>query len=267
MIRRIANGVVLLAALVCIFPVVSVLMNSFALGEKSLLLPPAITLGQYMALFFENAEYLYRFWYSLGLACAVTALQLTTSFFIAAGLTHVRGKLRVWALYVVVLFMTMPFQVTLLPNYLLSNWLRIYDTVWAMVVPQIFSPLGIFLLHQTLSTMPSQLSDVALLETSSYAQYSLHVTLPFARPTAIALAVLLFADAWGMVDLPLFLLKNDNLYPLSLLLNDIGQANADFAFAAAMLYMAPMLLIYGVLRTKIIEGFVTAGNGGTYAEK
>lgn len=265
--RRVVRLLVLLATGVCLLPVASVFINSVSMGGKVLLFPSKITLGQYMGLFFESAEYLFRFWYSLALAFFIAGLQMVTSFFIASGMVHLKSRWRTAALYIVVIFMTMPFQVTLLPNYLLSRWLYIYDTVWAMVVPQIFSPLGVFLLHQSLSGMPKQLADVALLETNSYGKFSWHVTLPHVKPTAIALGVLLFADAWGMVDIPLFLLKTERLYPLSLLLNDLTIGDASIAFAAAVLYMAPVMLIYGFLRTSIIDGFLTVPTGGMYEEK
>lgn len=265
--KKIVRLAVVLCAGLCLLPVASVFVNSVTAQGKVLLFPGGLTLGKYMGLFFESVEYLYRFWYSLALALLIALLQLVTSFLIASGMVHVRAKTRVAALYIVVLFMTMPFQVTLLPNYLLSRWLHIYDTVWAMIVPQIFSPLGIFLLHQSLAGMPAELSDVAVLETNSYGKYSWHVALSYVKPTVVALGVLLFADAWGMVDIPLFLLRSEQLYPLSLLLNRLSAEEASVAFAAAVLYMAPVLLIYGFLRSNIIDGFITVPTGGSYEEK
>ncbi|MGO4272436.1 carbohydrate ABC transporter permease, partial [Paenibacillus sp. TAF58] len=88
------------------------------------------------------------------------------------------------------------------------------------------------------------------------------IILPLIKPGLAALIVLLFVDYWNMVEQPLIFLKEEFQYPLSLYLSQIQQRERGVIFAASVLYMAPMVLLFLYAETYLIEGIEHSGIKG-----
>lgn len=155
--------------------------------------------------------------------------------------------------YLYIILMMMPFQVTLLPQYIVSRDTGIYDTLLAVIVPGIFTPFPVFLLTQIMKSIPNELIEAARLDTVSTLQILMRIIVPHIYPGIICAWALSFTEVWNMVAEPLVLLENNDLYPLAVLLG--GIQNDDITgFAAAAVFLFLPLLIFALFEEEIIEG-------------
>lgn len=270
--RRVRNGIVTVAAgalaLLFAFPMVIMLCSSFmsdaelsaVFGAGMLrLIPYEATLRGYFNLLFASFTYISSFWNSLLIALVIMLTQTAFSLVAAFALAkfHFRGKRLL--LYLYMIMMMMPFQVTLLPNYMMARWMNLYNTWWALILPGAFTPFTVFLLYQFIrKSLPDEVIKATLIETSSPWVMMFRVVLPSIRPGVLAAAVLAFADGWNMVEQPMILLKDEWRYPLSLVLSN-NSGSLSVSFAGVVLYVLPMLLVYFAVEDELIQGVSKMG--------
>ena len=155
--------------------------------------------------------------------------------------------------FIYIVVMMMPFQVTLLPQYIVSRDWGIYDTPAALILPGIFSAFGTFILTQILKTMPDDMIEAAKLETGSTLRLLWYVVLPNLRGGIVCLFVLQFTELWNMVAEPLVLMESAEQLPMAVVLDTVGGADAA-ACTAVILFCAVPLLLFSYFEAEIMEG-------------
>lgn len=217
--------------------------------------PSLISLNQHYKIFIGDPAIL-RFFLNSSLYVITIlggqALVIPSLAFALAKL-HFRG--REWIFFSIIVFMILPFQVTMSPNILTLERLGLLKTIWAIILPAIFSPFYIFLLRQYMLSVPDELLEAAALDGKGPMGTYLQVVLPVCKPIIGAAVSLSFADIWNMAEQPLaFLSTREDLMPLSVMFNTLGDKNADIAFAGAVLYILPALFVFFFFQKDITEG-------------
>ena len=146
-------------------------------------IPDKVTFSQYITTLIKSPDYLLKFWNSVILVIPIVLLQLAVASVTAYGFTRWRGKVRSFLFFFYVILMLMPYQVTLVPNYLVSDWLGLLDTRWAIIFPGMFAPFSVFLLTKSMRRIPSSLIEAAKLDGSSEWQVFTDICLPQCRGT------------------------------------------------------------------------------------
>ena len=145
--------------------------------------------------------------------------------------------------------------VTGIPNYVIMSRLHMIDTYWAVILPAVASPFYVFLLRQSMISIPDELFEAAQMDGAGPIRCYFSIALPVSKAILGAAAALSFADAWNMVEQPLvFLPSQTNLYPLSVAFNQLSQKSTGTEFAGAALYLLPALLIYFFFQEDIMTG-------------
>lgn len=152
------------------------------------------------------------------------------------------GKRAVFFLYV--LLMMLPFQVVMLPNYLVLNALGINDTLLAIVLPGAFSAFPVFIMHHFFTGVPDDVVDAARLDGASEWRVFWSIGLPLGAPGVFAALVLGFFEYWNVVEQPLAFLKNQALWPLSLFQPTVSAETVGVVFAAAVVAAVPAVLVF-----------------------
>jgi len=225
------------------------------------LLPDHVSLEQYKRLLIDNPKFLLLFWNSVLLVVPIIAGQAI----IAALASYALGKLRfrgrdpLFLIYV--LTMLMPFQVTLVPNYMMADRLGLLGSYSAIILPGIFSAFGVFMLRQFMLHIPYTYLEAAKMDGAGQLRIFWTIMMPMVRPGMAALIILLFVDYWNMVEQPLIFL-DELKQPLSIYLSRITAGEQGVAFAASMLYMTPMVLLFLYAETYFIEGVQLSGIKG-----
>ena len=223
-------------------------------------IPDKVTFHQYISVLIRSPDYLLKFWNSVILVVPIVLLQLAVASVTAYGFTRWRGKVRSLLFFFYVILMLMPTQVTLVPNYLVSDWIGILNTRWAIILPGAFAPFSVFLLTKSMRPIPASLIEAAKLDGSSEWQIFKDICLPQCRSALYSIAILVFIDYWNMVEQPIILLPNADLQPLSVYLSTINTSEVGLAFAIATIYMVPSLLLFLHGEDYLVEGIAHQGS-------
>ena len=223
-------------------------------------IPDKVTFNQYISVLIRSPDYLLKFWNSVILVVPIVLLQLVIASVTAYGFTRWRGKLRSFLFFFYVILMLMPTQVTLVPNYLVSDWIGILNTRWSIILPGTFAPFSVFLLTKSMRRIPVSLIEAAKLDGSSEWQIFKDICLPQCRSALYSIAILVFIDYWNMVEQPIILLPNADLQPLSVYLSTINTSEVGLAFAIATIYMVPSLLLFLHGEDYLVEGIAHQGS-------
>lgn len=219
------------------------------------LAPSLLSLNQHYRIFIGDPAILRFFLNSTLYVLAILAGQAIIAPSLAFALAKLRFKGREIIFFTIIVLMILPFQVTMSPNILTLERLGLLKTVWAIILPAIFSPFYIFLLRQYMLSVPDELLEAAALDGKGPLGTYLQVVLPVCKPIIGAAVSLSFADIWNMAEQPLaFLSANEGLMPLSVMFNTLGDKNADIAFAGAVLYILPALFVFFYFQKDITEG-------------
>ena len=223
-------------------------------------IPDKVTLSQYVAGLIKSPEYLIKFWNSIFLVVPIVLFQVAVACVAAYSFTRWRGRIRSGIFFFYVILMLMPYQVTLVPNYLVSDWLGILNTRWSIILPGIFAPFSVFLLTKFMRRIPYSLIEAAKVDGASEWQVFTRVCLPQCRSAIYSIVILVFIDYWNMVEQPLILLQDADQQPLSVFLSQINAGEIGLAFAMATVYMIPSLLLFLHGEEYLVEGIANSGS-------
>ena len=223
-------------------------------------IPDKVSFSQYITTFIKSPEYLLKFWNSMILVVPIVLLQVSVAAVASYGFSRWRGKVRDSIFFFYVILMLMPYQVTLVPNYLVSEWLGLLNTRWAIIFPGAFAPFSVFLLTKFMRRIPVAQIEAAKLDGSSEWQIFTRIYLPQCRSALYSIAILVFIDYWNMVEQPLILLNDAELQPLSVYLSTINAGEIGLAFAVATIYMIPSLLLFLHGEEYLVEGIAQSGS-------
>lgn len=223
------------------------------------LIPDIVSFKQYWTVLFQSPEYLVKFWNSVIYVVPIMLFQLLVAALAAYAFTRTRGRVKELIFFIYVILMLMPYQVTLVPNYLVSNWLNILDTRWAIWLPGFFSPFAVYLLTKYMRRIPMSYIEAAKIDGAGEWQIFTRICMPLCRGALYSVAILVFIDYWNMVEQPLILLTNTELYPLSVFLSQINAGEIGLAFAVATIYMVPPLCVFLYGEDYLVDGITYQG--------
>lgn len=222
-------------------------------------IPDMVSFSQYVTVLFKSPEYLLKFWNSVILVVPIVFFQLTVALFASYGFARAKGKLKEIVFFSYIILMLMPYQVTLVPNYLVSNWLKLIDTRWAIWLPGIASPFAVYLLTKFMRRIPSSYVEAAMMDGAGEWQVFSKIFVPLCKSCLFSVAILVFIDYWNMVEQPLILLSDTEMHPLSVFLSQINSGETGLAFAVATIYMIPGLLVFLYGEEYLVEGIMYQG--------
>ncbi|OZB92374.1 carbohydrate ABC transporter permease [Paenibacillus sp. XY044] len=238
-----------------------------AAGEKNTfihlkLIPDWVSFGQYAEVLVQKPVFLHMFWNSVFIVVPIIVGQVIVASLAAYAFAKLRfpGREKLFVVYLMT--MLMPFQVTLVPNYIIADKLGLMNTTSAIILPGIFSAFGVFMLRQFMLHIPYSYVEAAKIDGAGQLRIFYSIMLPLIQPGMAALTVLLFVDNWNMVEQPLIFLEDAFKQPLSLYLAQINEGARGVAFAAAAIYMAPMVLLYLYAESYFTQGIQLSGIKG-----
>ena len=222
-------------------------------------IPDIVSFSQYITVLFKSPEYLLKFWNSVIYVVPIVIFQLFVALLASYGFTRYNGRIKQIIFFGYVILMLMPYQVTLVPNYLVSEWLNILDTKWAIWLPGIFSPFAVYLLTKFMRRIPVSVMEAAQIDGANEWRIFTNICVPLCKSSLFSVAILVFIDYWNMVEQPLILLSDSEQYPLSVFLSQINAGEIGLAFAVATIYMVPTLLMFLYGEDYLVEGITYQG--------
>jgi multiple sugar transport system permease protein len=199
------------------------------------------------------------------IAGSVMVLEVVTSALAAYGFARLRfpGRDALFLLYLGTLMI--PRQVTLIPQFILMRELGWIDTYQGLIIPQVFSAFGTFLLRQYFLTIPWELEDAARIDGASRFECFRRIILPLSGPALATLAVFVFLFQWNNLLWPLVMSNTDRTRPIAVGLRAFqGQYATDWnlLMAAAAMATVPVVALYLATQRWFVRGIALTGFGG-----
>jgi len=224
-------------------------------------IPKQITLEWYVKAWNENFPQYY--FNSIVVALVVTVSNVYTSALAGYIFAKYNFQFKTLFFYLILSTMMVPFIITLIPTfYLVAVWMHLKDTWWAMILPALISPFGIFLMRQFASSIPDELLDAARIDGASDFRTFWQIILPLSTPALSALAIFHFIWIWNDFLWPL-LVTDSNIsrtLPVGVALFALSRwRQTNLIVAASMLVMAPLILVYFRFQRAFVEGITLTG--------
>ncbi|MCR5600306.1 MAG: carbohydrate ABC transporter permease [Ruminococcus sp.] len=222
-------------------------------------IPDKVTFDQYKAVLIQNSDYLIKFWNSVLLTVPITVFQMLVAILTSYGFSRYPNRFKGIIFFAYIILMIMPYQVTLVPNFLVAEKFNILNTRSAIILPAVFSPFSIFLLTKVMRRIPVSYVEAAKLDGAGELKILTKIYIPLCKGAIVSIAMLVFIDYWNMVEQPLVLMKENTLHPLSVFLSQINTGDIGLAFAVGSVYMIPTVLMFLYGEDYLVEGITYSG--------
>ncbi|CDP51546.1 Permease protein of sugar ABC transporter [Devosia sp. DBB001] len=256
--------VMVLLSLFCLFPVYWMVVTSLrpanAIFETSLW-PSSISLDNYA--YALNAIPIVRMLINtFVISIVVTVIQLFTGLLAAYAFARWRFRFDKLVYTAVALTWLVPFQVVMIPNYLLVAQMGLLDSVVALILPHFASALAILLLAQSMRGFPKEVVEAARMDGARSWRILWEVMTPNLRGTIASLAILIFISTWNEYFWPLLLSRTaeNSVVQIGIQMFMTSEGNAwGPLMAASTMASLPILIIYIVLQRQVVQSFMKSG--------
>jgi multiple sugar transport system permease protein len=221
----------------------------------------ALTLANYQEAW-QRGHFLLAFANSTLVALAVTALQIFTSALAGYALARLKFPGREAIVLLILATLVIPFQMLVIPVFLVLKWGHLINTYWALILPTAANGFGIFLLRQYFSTIPIELEEAAALDGANRLQILGQVMLPLARPALVTLFLFTFIGEWNDLFKPLLFTTKPELKTVQLALAEFQeQFTSDWSLlmAAVVITTVPVVLLFLAGQQQFVRGIGTTG--------
>lgn len=211
------------------------------------LLPSWPTLQPLAGLLLDTPQFFAMFWNSCLQVFPQLLGQLCLGTPAAWALSRLRFRGRQFWMGLYILLMLLPFQVTMVPSYLVLDRLGLLDTHWALILPGCFSAFPVFVMARGFDAVPHALLEAAALDGAGPVRAFWHIGLPLGTPGILSAMVLAFLEGWNAIEQPMTFLRNPAHWPLSLYLASAAGLDGTglaAAMAASLVMLTPAVLIF-----------------------
>jgi len=230
------------------------------------IIPSSISLTSYIKVF-QKIPILRAFLNSMLVATSVTVGVIVFSSMIGYSLARLNFRGRNLIFAVIIFTMTLPFQITLIPQYILMVKFHWTETYLALIIPYLVNTFAIILFRQHFKTIPQDLIDAARIDGCSELRILFRVIWPLSVPAIITVGIITFMAVWNEVLWPLIVIHERDLMTLPQLVTIFvvgGQAEGlmGVKLAAALLLALPVIIAYSIFQRYFIESMATSGLKG-----
>ena len=271
--KRLTSGLILLIAgaiaVAVLIPFVSVVLHSFVapnairLNENEsariLFLPYPISMKQYLNAILYDRETLIFFWNTVGLTVPILAGGMVVSILSGYGLAKFQFPFKRVVLFTYILVMLLPVQINVVGSYLFFDKLKLIGSRLGVILPGIFSSFGAFLMYQFMKGISDETLESARLDGANELQILIKIVIPQVKSGIASMLILMLIDCWNMVEMPMSILKEERLYPLSIMLRYIGNTDPGIIYAATVVFSIPLLLVFFMAQEQLTEGIKRSG--------
>ncbi|MBA3533425.1 MAG: carbohydrate ABC transporter permease [Ardenticatenales bacterium] len=259
----------ILGSAVTLLPFVWMLLASLKSASEILRIPPTLwpenpTLASYRTIFSDSGLGLWRFYFnSIFVAGCSTILVLFSSslggYLFAKH--HFPGKDLLYGTFLISIML--PFQIIMIPRYLLLVNFQLVDSLWGLILPAAVSAVGIVLMRQYVDVIPNEILDAARIDGATEWTIYWRIVLPQLRSELATIGILFFMLGWNNYLWPLIVITTPERRTLPVLFTwySNGHSNRlDLTMAVGVLVIIPMLLVYMVGQRWIIRGIAWTGS-------
>ncbi|HBX68085.1 MAG TPA: ABC transporter permease [Chloroflexi bacterium] len=260
--------ILIFGTLVTLVPFIWVIFTSLKPASEIIRIPPTFfpetwTLDSYRTIFTDPhvplALFYFNSFFVATFRVVITIFTSTLAGFIFAKYKF-GGKDAIFGFILVQLMI--PFQVVMIPGYLILVKLHLVDSLWGLIIPSMVDAFGIFLMRQFIEGIPSELMDAARIDGSSEFGIYWRIILPQLGSAIAALGIFTFMGTWNDYLWPLIVITTHEKRTLPLLLtwyNSQHGTRYDLTMAASILVLLPILIVYAIFQRRFVRGITMTG--------
>lgn len=252
-------------ALLFLAPIVWMLVAATLPNNEILAAPPTLTPGTFLDDNWrdlnDDLNFVRAIVNSVGIAVTFTVTGTLIAAMAGYAFAKFRFRGRAAAFTIVVAALTIPFEVRAIPQYLLvARDLGLSNTWWAVILPWLAYPLGVFFMRQNMLSVPTDLLEAARIDGAGEARIFVRIVLPIVRPALAAVAIILFLFQWNDYFWPLLVLSQKDAYTIPVALGTlvgltrVGWGGIMVGTAIATL---PFLITFLWLQRYFVAGITT----------
>jgi multiple sugar transport system permease protein len=255
-------------SVIMILPFVWMVLTSFMTNSEINRIPPTILPHHLYTGGYTNvlASSDFPYWFLNSLIVSGSAVLAQLVLCSLAGYAFARIRFRGASAMLILLLATalIPFQLTVIPTFLMFHHLGIIDTLAALIVPQLTSALGIYLMYSFFQSFPRELEEAGRIDGCNRLQVFWKVVLPLARPALAALGIITFIYAWNDLFWPLIAITSSHTFTVQVGLTTFqGEHETEWSsvMAGTVLTTAPVLLVFLVGQRRFVQAITGAVKG------
>ncbi|MBD1808281.1 carbohydrate ABC transporter permease [Microcoleus sp. FACHB-SPT15] len=253
----------LTGAVMVLLPLVIVFLTSLAPATATggTVLPKTITWENYQEAW-QRGKFLLAFANSTLVALLVTGCQIITSALAGYALARLKFRGRQALLLIVLATLVIPFQILVVPIFLVLKWGNLVNTYGALILPTAANGFGIFLLRQYFLTVPVELEEAAALDGANRLQILSRVMLPLSRPALVTLFLFTFIAEWNDLFKPLVFTTKPELRTVQLALAEFQEQftnNWSLLMAAVVIATVPVVVVFLIGQRQFVQGIAATG--------
>jgi multiple sugar transport system permease protein len=251
-----------IGAVLVLLPLIVVIVTSFSLPGVIPGMPKNGWTWQNYQNAWSKGNFLVAFANSALVAIAVTGFQMITSALAGYALARLRFRGRRAILLIVLATLVIPFQMLVIPIFLVLKWGHLINTYAALILPTAVNGFSIFLMTQYFQTIPVELEESAAIDGANRLQILWRVMLPLARPALVTLFLFTFIGEWNDLFKPLVFTTRPELRTVQLALAEFQEQFTNswsLMMAAVVIATVPVVLLFLLGQRQFIRGIATTG--------
>lgn len=259
-------AVCILLCVIFLYPFVVMLAGSLDAETKYAVtlqnwLPKQISLKQYQTVLSVGGRILRWLINSI----VISVIPTITGVFLDALLGYIFAKKQFWGKQVIFWYfmaaIMVPYQATIVSNYLLYYWLGWINTYWAFWIPGLWTVLYMFMMKQNIAAIPDALLEAARIDGAGEWRTFIQIVLPVSKPGLSTVAIFTFMNCWNNFMGPLIFTTSEKMYNLVVGLSSLNQQSASFnmQMTAGVITFIPMFIVYLAFQKYFVDG-ITVGS-------
>ena len=270
--RTLTYIVLILAAVICLFPFLWMISTSFKPMSDIYKKPPTLIPEQGTIENFiegwKGANFQMYFKNTAVITLLATVGTVFSSSIVAYGFARFQSRMSKFLFMVLLGTMMLPTQVTLIPQYLLFYKMGMVDTIWPLVIPSWLGggAFNIFLFIQFFRTLPKELDEAAKIDGANSLQIFTRILLPAVKPVMLAVLVMALVFNWNDFFNPLIYLNSNEKFTIAIGLQFFkgsqGNVQVGQMMAMALFSLLPVLIVFGTCQKYFIQGIKMSGLKG-----
>lgn len=260
------NLILLVVALLIVTPVIWLIFSTFKPEKEIISYPPTFFPNSFTLANFATVSQRIKIWRyvlnSVIYAGGTTALAVVVNSL--AGYVYARYTFKGKNFFFLFTLATMmiPFQVIMVPSFLVVYKMGMYNTYWGLIIPRVAVATSIFMMRAAFTGLPKELEDAGRIDGLSEFGIYLRIMLPQVKPALICLIILSINGSWNDLLWPMLVASKTNMRTLANgLALFVGEFTVQYgaAFAGTMISLLPMLILYLFGQKYFVEGMASSG--------
>lgn len=265
----IVHLILLAGTIIVVFPFLWMILTSFKTNGEAMQIPPTILPTEWVTDSYQEIltaiPFATVYMNTIISAVVTTAVQVTFCAMAAYAFARIEFPFKNIIFVLLLSVLMVPGQIFLIPQYLIVQKLGLLDTLPALMLPNLFSAFGTFLLRQFFMSLPKELEEAAVLDGCSRYQIFGKIMLPLVKPGIVALVIFTAKFAWNDFMWPMIVNTSTDKMILGPALATLqGQYTTQYPMqmAGAVLAVVPLVILFFIFQKQFIEGVAQSGIKG-----